>query len=108
MKYIETCENQKQTVDALAKFQDYFNSLAGISAYLIENVNMQMEAETADLLDRRMMQLFAVTDKSLKLGELKEQRGEPHNKYMEKDGITKSKVAIGLQDRIKKRGIPEL
>jgi len=27
---------------------------------MIENINMQMEAETADLIDRRMMQLFAV------------------------------------------------
>ena len=28
---------------------------------LIENINMQMEAETADLLDRRMMQLLAIS-----------------------------------------------
>jgi len=28
---------------------------------LIENLNMQMEAEIADLLDRRMMSLFGVT-----------------------------------------------
>ena len=27
---------------------------------LIENINMQMEAEIADLLDRRMMSLFGV------------------------------------------------
>jgi hypothetical protein len=40
MKYIETCEQQKVTRDALNRFQEYFNSLAGISAYLVENVNM--------------------------------------------------------------------
>jgi hypothetical protein len=27
---------------------------------LIENINMQMEAEMADLIDRRMMSLFGV------------------------------------------------
>ena len=26
----------------------------------MENINMQMEADSADLIDRRMMQLFAV------------------------------------------------
>ena len=34
-----------------------------ILSTLIENINMQMEAETADLIDRRMMSLFAVTKK---------------------------------------------
>ena len=37
--------------------------VAGIVATLVENLNMQMEAETADLIDRRMMQLFAVAHK---------------------------------------------
>ena len=32
---------------------------------MVENINMQMEAETADLLDRRMMQLYAVSNKNL-------------------------------------------
>jgi hypothetical protein len=34
--------------------------MATILSSLVENVNMQMEAETADLLDRRMMQLYGV------------------------------------------------
>ena len=39
----------------IGKHESYFTALAGITSTLIENVNMQMEAETADLLDRRMM-----------------------------------------------------
>lgn len=31
---------------------------------LIENINMQMEGEIADLLDRRMMSLFGVSAKN--------------------------------------------
>jgi len=33
----------------------YMHTLAVVSSTLIENVNMQMEAETADMIDRRMM-----------------------------------------------------
>jgi hypothetical protein len=41
------------------------HTLAVVESTLIENVNMQMEAETADMIDRRMMQLFAVAHKKL-------------------------------------------
>jgi hypothetical protein len=44
---------------------NYLRTLADINAMMIENINMQMEAETADLLDRRMMQLYAVANKNL-------------------------------------------
>ena len=37
-----------------------FEALAIVNSMLIENINMQMEAEIADLLDRRMMSLFGV------------------------------------------------
>ena len=37
-----------------------FEAIAIVNSMLIENVNMQMEAEIADLLDRRMMSLFGV------------------------------------------------
>jgi septal ring factor EnvC (AmiA/AmiB activator) len=47
----------------LNKHGEYFSALAGITSTLIENVNMQMEAETADLLDRRMMQLLGAAHK---------------------------------------------
>ena len=47
----------------LEQSQDYTSTLSVILSTLIENINMQMEAETADLIDRRMMSLFAVTKK---------------------------------------------
>jgi hypothetical protein len=37
-----------------------FEALAIVNSMLIENINMQMEGEVADLLDRRMMSLFGV------------------------------------------------
>jgi hypothetical protein len=37
---------------------------------LVENVNMQMEAETADMIDRRMMQLYAVAHEKLEKGDV--------------------------------------
>lgn len=45
------------------KLKEYamnFEALAIVNSMLIENINMQMEAEMADLLDRRMMSLFGV------------------------------------------------
>jgi hypothetical protein len=43
----------------------YHSTTATLISSIIENINMQMEAETADLLDRRMMQLLAVSKKKL-------------------------------------------
>jgi len=40
-----------------------FEAIAIVNSMLIENVNMQMESEVADLLDRRMMSLFGVSQK---------------------------------------------
>ena len=41
-----------------------FEAIAIVNSMLIENVNMQMEGEIADLLDRNLMSLFGVaTDK---------------------------------------------
>lgn len=36
-----------------------FESMATVTTMLIENVNMQMEAELSDLVDRQMISLFA-------------------------------------------------
>ena len=44
--------------------------MAHIVATLVENLNMQMEAETADLIDRRMMQLFAVAHKKFEKSDI--------------------------------------
>ena len=37
-----------------------FEAVAVVNSMLIENLNMQMESEIADLLDRRMMSLFGI------------------------------------------------
>ncbi len=44
----------------LNEHHDSFSALAVVTSMLIENINMQMEAEMADLIDRRMMSLFGV------------------------------------------------
>lgn len=41
----------------------HFETLAVVTSMLIENINMQMEAEMADLIDRRAMSLFGVNHK---------------------------------------------
>lgn len=49
-----------------AKLEEYavnFEALAIVNSMLVENINMQMEGEIADLLDRRMMSLFGVQQK---------------------------------------------
>ena len=38
----------------------HFEAVAIVNSMLIENINMQLESEVADLLDRRMMSLFGV------------------------------------------------
>lgn len=46
--------------EKLDEFSVNFKAIAIVNSMLIENINMQMEAEIADLLDRRMMSLFGV------------------------------------------------
>jgi hypothetical protein len=42
-----------------------FEELTGVIAMLIENINMQMEAEVTDLIDRRHISLYgAITGKA--------------------------------------------
>ena len=47
----------------LEEFAVNFEAVAIVNSMLIENLNMQMESEIADLLDRRMMSLFGVNSK---------------------------------------------
>ena len=42
------------------KHQSYFDTFAQSIALIAENINMQMEAEFADLYDRNMMALYGV------------------------------------------------
>jgi len=60
LKFCNTKETMAAHTTHLAKVDIHLNTLAVMLSALIENVNMQMEAETSDLIDRRMMQLFAV------------------------------------------------
>ena len=40
------------------KHENYFETLAQSISMIAENINMQMEAEYADLMDRKMMALY--------------------------------------------------
>jgi hypothetical protein len=44
----------------IMRHNDYFNILAQAISILTENLNMQMEAEHSDLLDRKMMSLYGI------------------------------------------------
>ena len=43
------------------KHQGYLQSLAECVSILTENLNMQMETEFSDLLDRRLMSLYGIS-----------------------------------------------
>ena len=45
-------------------YKDQFVVLAECISILTENVNMQMEAEWADLFDRRLMSLYGLDSKN--------------------------------------------
>ena len=53
-------ENIKVCQAKLEEHSVNFEAVAIVNSMLIENINMQMESEVADLLDRRMMSLFGV------------------------------------------------
>jgi hypothetical protein len=57
-----------------------------------------MEAETADLLDRRMMQLYAVANKNMT-------KQDVHNAS---SNLKKPTFGARLQSQIETTGIPEL
>jgi len=44
----------------ILKYQEYFGALAQTLSILTENINMQMESENSDLLDRKLMALYGV------------------------------------------------
>ena len=63
IKLNEQVDNIKSHGAKLEEFQVNFEAVAIVNSMLIENINMQMESEIADLLDRRMMSLFGVNSK---------------------------------------------
>ena len=46
--------------EKLEEFAVNFEALAIVNSMMIENINMQMESEIADMLDRRMMSLYGI------------------------------------------------
>jgi len=60
MKFYKQVDEIKSHTEKLSEHAVNFEALAIVNSMLIENINMQMEAEIADLLDRRMMSLFGV------------------------------------------------
>jgi wyosine [tRNA(Phe)-imidazoG37] synthetase (radical SAM superfamily) len=61
--------NEDNILKHLEMLQDHathFESLGTVTTMLVEGVNMQLEAELADLLDRSMTALYGVTQTSNK------------------------------------------
>ena len=50
----------KYHAEKLEGFAVNFEALAIVNSMMIENINMQMESEIADMLDRRMMSLYGI------------------------------------------------
>ena len=98
----EAIEKLKTHTSTLFTHSDYLQSLAVITSHLIENLNMQMEAETADLLDRRMMQLFGVAHKNL------DKKDCMNASKSFKDQVRTSPFGSDLERKINIDGIPDL
>lgn len=58
-------DNIASHTQKLEEHQVNFEAIAIVNSMLIENINMQMESEIADLLDRRMMSLFGVNQQKV-------------------------------------------
>lgn len=72
---------------------------------LVENINMQMEAETADLIDRRMTQLFAVAHDKFDKSDV---QNASKNLAAARNGDANSPFGDKLTKMIQVDGIPEL
>ena len=72
---------------------------------LVENINMQMEAETGDLVDRRMMQLFAVAHNKFDKSDV---QNASKNLAAARNGDATSVFGDKLTKMIQVDGIPEL
>lgn len=47
----------------MTKFSDYFSCIGQTISILTENINMQMESEFADSIDRKLISLYGVKNK---------------------------------------------
>lgn len=60
MKFAELMQSSSGHGKRLDEHGVNFEAIAIVNSMLIENLNMQLEGESADLLDRRMMSLFGM------------------------------------------------
>ena len=60
LKFKAQVEEIKYHSEKLEEFAVNFEALAIVNSMMIENINMQMESEIADMLDRRMMSLYGI------------------------------------------------
>lgn len=61
--------NEESIIKHLEMLQDHsthFDSLGTVTTMLVENMNMQLESELADLLDRNLMALYGIADQKNK------------------------------------------
>ncbi len=61
--------NEESIIKHLEMLQDHsthFDSLGTVTTMLVENMNMQLESELADLLDRNLMALYGIADQTNK------------------------------------------
>lgn len=105
LKFCNTKDTMADHTTHLAKVDVHLNTLAIMSSNLIENINMQMEAETSDLIDRRMMQLFAVAHPNPTKNDVTQGLSKlpGQNKFSEDQTFGKR-----LASQIAETGIPEL
>lgn len=61
IKFKSVSDEVKYHSEKLEEFAVNFEALAIVNSMMIENINMQMESEIADMLDRRMMSLYGMT-----------------------------------------------
>lgn len=60
MKFAELLQSSAGHGKKLEEHGVNFEAIAIVNSMLIENLNMQLEGESADLIDRRMMSLFGM------------------------------------------------
>ena len=65
MRFDKVNTELKKHEDAICEHGLHFETMATVSSMLIENMNMQMEAEMADLIDRRAMSLFGIQHQTI-------------------------------------------
>jgi hypothetical protein len=83
----------------------HLETLSEIVTSMTEGMNMNIEGETADLLDRRMMQLYGVAHQKLEKTDVVNASA---NLVAARNGDANSPFGDKLTKMIEKDGIPEI